>query len=357
MATLEERLARYIETKLAAADGVRVENLTRIFGGASRETYRFVLHWREGGEARSRRLILRRDPPGSLIETERAVEFGAYRAFHGTAVPVPEPLWLEEDPRWLDHPFFVMEELAGFEASPQVILAPPYDRHAEKMARQKWTILGEIARADPKALGLDVVMEPVAADACWRRELGYWEERLDADEEVPQPVIRAAIRWLRRHPPPPAQKVGVVHADYRTGNFLVDPEGEIRAILDWEMAHLGDPLEDLAWGINPVWRWAKDERAGGLALRQEAIRIWEKSSGLRAEASALRWWEIFSSVKGQAIWVSSAREFTSGKNQDLVLALSGWLMGNSQDRAALLDLGRLDPGQRELGERDEGRAS
>jgi aminoglycoside phosphotransferase (APT) family kinase protein len=321
---------------------VRVEALERIFGGASRETYRFVLRHRDGGGAVERRLILRRDPPGSLIETERAVEFGAYRAFHGSAVPVPEPLWLEEDTRWLDHPFFVMEELSGLESSPQVLMEPPYTAHAEKLAQQKWSILGEISRADPGPLGLEDVMEPVAPDACWRRELDYWEGRIDADEMCPQPVIRAAIRWLRRNPPPPAQKLSVVHADYRTGNFLVDSDGNIRGILDWEMAHLGDPLEDLAWGINPVWRWAKDERAGGLAPREEAIRIWERSSGLRAESRALRWWEVFSSVKGQAIWISGAREFTAGKNQDLILAFAGWLMGNSQDRAALYDMGKLE---------------
>ena len=126
--------------------------------------------------------ILRRDPPGSLIETERAIEFGAYRAFHGTRVPVPEPLWLEEDPRWLDHPFFVMRELVGFESSPQAIALPPYAEHAERFAERKWSILGEIARADPKALGLDRVMEPVAPEACWQRELARWERVLDEDE-------------------------------------------------------------------------------------------------------------------------------------------------------------------------------
>jgi aminoglycoside phosphotransferase (APT) family kinase protein len=184
-------------------------------------------------------------------------------------------------------------------------------------------------------------MESVAPEACWRRELDYWEKRLDDNEQCPQPVIRAAIRWLRSNPPPPAQKVGVVHGDFRTGNFLVDTEGGIRAILDWEMAHLGDPLEDLAWGINPVWRWARDERAGGLAPRDEAIRIWKEASGLVADPDALRWWEIFSSVKGQAIWAAGAREFSTGENHDLVLGISGWLMGNSQDRAALHDLGKL----------------
>lgn len=341
MSTLESRLATYIIHRLPEAEEVEVTGLDRIFGGASRETYRFTLSYRRGGESVSRRLILRRDPPGSLIETERLVEFAAYRAFYGTAVPVPETLWLEEEGRWLDYPFFIMEELRGFESSPQLIAAPPYAEHAQKLAQQKWTILGEISKADPVALGLDRVMPMVSPDQCWQRELAHWEKSIDEDELCPQPVIRAAIRWLRRTPPPPAQKISVVHADFRTGNFLYDTEGRIHAILDWEMAHLGDPLEDLAWGLNPVWRWARDERAGGLAPRAEAIRIWERASGLRADAEALRWWEVFSSVKGQAIWVSSAKEFTAGKNQDLILALSGWLMQNSQDRAALAELGQL----------------
>ncbi len=341
MAALESQLATYIAHRLPEAADVQVGGLDRIFGGASRETYRFGLSYRCGTQTVSRRLILRRDPPGSLIETERAVEFEAYRAFYGTAVPVPEPLWLEEDPRWLDYPFFVMEELQGLESNPQLIVAPPYAEHAAKLAQQKWTILGEISKADPTALGLDAVMHPVAADQCWQRELTHWEKTIDADELCPQPVIRAAIRWLRRHPPPPAQKISVVHADYRTGNFLYDTDGRIHAILDWEMAHLGDPLEDLAWSLNPVWRWAHDERAGGLAPRNEAIRIWEVASGLRADPVALHWWEVFCSVKGQAIWVSGAKEFTDGKNQDLILALSSWLMQNSQDRAVLAELGYL----------------
>ena len=92
----------------------------------------------------------------------------------------------------------------------------------------------------------------------------HWLRDLDDDELEPQPITRAAIRWLRANPPPPAQRISVVHADYRTGNFLVDERGTIRGILDWELAHLGDPLEDLAWGINRVWCWNRDERAGGL---------------------------------------------------------------------------------------------
>jgi aminoglycoside phosphotransferase (APT) family kinase protein len=344
MSALEKRLAAYIAHRLPESRDVGVSGLDRIFGGASRETFRFVLSHRPAGAAAapvSRKLILRRDPPGSLIETDRAIEFGAYRAFHGTKVPVPEPLWLEENGSWLDHPFFIMEELSGLEASPQQIAQPPYAEHAQRFAEQKWSILGEITKADPARLGLTEVMEPVAADECWRRELAHWEQKLDEDELCPQPIIRATIRWLRRNPPPPPAAVRVVHGDYRTGNFLYDAEGRIHAILDWEMAHLGDPLEDLAWSLNAIWRWAGDERVGGLVHRDEAIRIWERASGLQADPESLRWWEAFSSVKGQAIWVSGAHEFTGGKNQDLILALSSWLMGNSQDRAALATLGHL----------------
>jgi aminoglycoside phosphotransferase (APT) family kinase protein len=341
MADLAERFAAYAARKLPGARNVRVTGLDRIPGGASRETYRLVLHYEQNGAAVERRLILRRDPPGSLIDTERRLEFAAYSAFFRTPVPVPEAIWLEEDPAHLDYAFCVMQELSGLEASPMVLLAPPYAEHREKIGAQKWRILGEIAKADPKALGLVGVMQEVAPDACWRRELDYWTGVIDADELEPQPVMRAVIRWLRNQPPPPAQKLSVVHGDFRTGNFLCDTDGNIHAILDWEMAHLGDPLEDLAWGINPVWRWAKDERAGGLLPRADALRLWEEASGLVADPEALHWWELFSCVKGQGIWVSSAREYQTGRNQDPILAISAYLMTNSQDRAALHLLGKL----------------
>src|SRR5215831_21399755 len=126
MEELAPRIAAYAAEKLPGAKDVTVFDVERIAGGASRETYRFKLRFREGAREVERRLILRRDPPGSLIETDRAAEFAAYQAFRDGQVPVPEALWLESDSRWLDHPFFVMEEIVGCEASPQAIVAPPY---------------------------------------------------------------------------------------------------------------------------------------------------------------------------------------------------------------------------------------
>ena len=341
MSELAPRIEAYLAHVLPEARDIRVAGLQRIHGGASRETYRLRLSYQSSDEAIERRLILRRDPPGSLIDTDRRNEFNAYRAFHGTSVPVPEPLWLEEDPRWLDYPFFVMEELAGLESSAQALTLPPYAECAETLARQKWTILGRIGGADPKELGLLDSMEAVDRSACWRRELDYWEGVLDRDERSPQPIIRAAIRWLRRHPPASPPRLSVVHGDFRTGNFLYDREGNVRGILDWEMSHLGDPLEDLAWSFNRLWCWARDDRVGGLVEKPEAIRIWEHAIGRTADPEALHWWELFSSVKGQGIWASSAREYTEGANRDPILMLSGWLTVNAQDRAALETMGHL----------------
>ncbi|WP_296599037.1 phosphotransferase family protein [Phenylobacterium sp.] len=336
---LEPRLAAYIAGKLPGATDVAVTALERISGGASRETYRFVLDWSEGGEARSRRLILRRDPPASLIDTERRVEFEAYRAFAGSSVPVPEMLWLEEGDEALDHPFFIAEEIAGYQASPQMLLSGAFDAVLPMLAERKWTILGEIAKADPAPLAR--WMEAPPLDGCWKRELDHWEALIDKDQAEPLPVTRAAIRWLRANPPPPAQKLSIVHGDYRTGNFLFDEAGQIHGVLDWEMSHLGDPLEDLGWSLQPIWSFGRAGQAGGLCSPADAVAIWERASGLKADPKALHWWTLFNCVKGQGIWVGSAAAFNRGGNRAPIMIYPAWWLINAQDRAMLQLMGKL----------------
>jgi aminoglycoside phosphotransferase (APT) family kinase protein len=339
--TLAVKLAAYLSRKLGRP--AEITNLERISGGASRETYRFVLQAPVDGAPFERRLILRLDPQGSLIETDRRTEFAAIEAFQGSEVPVPKPLWIETGGMDLGAAFMVMTEILAGEAHPFKLMQPPFVDHLATIGRQKWTILGSIARADPKSGGFAGIVAPIESAVCWRRELDRGEAVLIADELEPQPIQRAAIRWLRRNPPPPAQRISIVHGDYRTGNFLVNQEGSICGILDWEMAHLGDPLEDLAWSLNRVWHFNNDERSGGLLQRQQAIAIWEKSSGLVADPQALHWWELFSCVKGQAIWISAAKEFQTGKNRDSIMAVAGWMQSTSQDRASLELLGHLRP--------------
>jgi len=316
---------------------VEIVDLARISGGASRETYRFDAL--VGGERRP--LILRRDPPGSLIETDRRSEFMALKSFNGRGVAAPEPLILELDGAELERPFFVMARIdGGATASP--FQPDPYAPHADAIARDFFSTLGRIAAADPAGLPIAEVFEPPALDACWKRELDYWSGVIEADELHPQPIVRAAIRWLYAHPPPPAQKLSVVHGDYRSGNFLHDGEGKIIAVLDWEMAHLGDPLEDLGWGLDPLWRHTNDsDQVGGMCTKVDALRIWEAASGLKVDPAAFGWWEVFASVKGQAIWISSAREYRDSGFREPILCFSGWYTARRQDEILAAHLARL----------------
>jgi aminoglycoside phosphotransferase (APT) family kinase protein len=322
--SLEARLAAYLSD--LQREPVSVEHLSRIPGGASRETYRF-----DAVSASGRRgMILRRDPPDSLIDTDRRLEYLAYRSFHPLGVPTPEPIALEQGGEALERPFFLMTRVdGGAAASP---FAPdPYVPHAEVIGEQFFTLLGRIAAADPATLPIAEAVETPAADACWSRELDHWARELDKDELFPQPIGRAALRWLRRHPPPPAQKLSVVHGDYRSGNFLHDGAGRILAILDWEMAHIGDPLEDLGWAIDPLWSHFETGRVSGLLPRAEAIALWERASGLKVDPQALAWWELFASFKGLVIWVSAAKSFRDGGGRDPVLGFSGWYTARRHD--------------------------
>lgn len=303
-----------------------VEGLARISGGASRETYRF----RALVDGQTRPLILRRDPPGSLIETDRRIEYEAIRSFQQAGVPAPVPVALEVEGAELERPFFIMEQvMVGAASSPFQPRA--YGEHARVIGEQFFGILGRIAGADPASLPVGAVAEAPALDQCWKRELDYWAGVIDVDELHPQPIVRAAIRRLYARPPPPAQKISLVHGDYRSGNFLHDGKGTITAILDWEMAHLGDPLEDFGWATDPLWAHGDPAIVAGMVSKSEAIAIWEAASGLKIDLAVLAWWELFASVKGQAIWTSSAKEYVDGGLKEPILAFSGWITARRHD--------------------------
>jgi aminoglycoside phosphotransferase (APT) family kinase protein len=329
-----EPLAQQLERYLSRvwAEEVRVRDLARIPGGASRETYRFDAQMRGA----SRGLILRRDPIGSLIDTDRQIEFLAYKSFHGL-VPVPEPLLLETEGGLLERPFFIMSRVDGGKVA-SVMMAEPYGDQAACIGHELFSILGRIARSDPETLPIRQCFALPDPARCWRDALDAWQAVIERDERHPQPIVRAAMRRLRRNPPKPAQRISVVHGDFRSGNFLHDGTGHILAVLDWEMAHLGDPLEDLAWCFDPLWNHFDDSRVAGTVAEAEAIAIWERESGLKVDSAALAWWKLFSAVKGCAIWTTSAKEFVAGGN-DLVLGFAGTYTARRHDRimAELLD--------------------
>ncbi|NIP16608.1 MAG: phosphotransferase [Pseudomonadales bacterium] len=310
-------------------------HIEQIPGGASRETYRIKVAV-EGDE---QGLILRRDPVSSLIETERSLEYRTYEAVFPTSIPVPEPLLLEEDAAPLERPFSVMREIGGCESSAQALAAPPYLAVRETIGQRKWEILGQLASLDVSDLGVDAFM--AVPDHSARQELDQWSAVIAKDALHPQPIAEATRRWLERNLPEPASRLALVHGDYRSGNFLYDEDGVIKGVLDWEMAHIGDPLEDLAWSLDPLWSWPERELAGSLLPREQAIRVWEEASGLTVDRAAFRWWQVFASYKGLAIWISSTEDFVNGASKEPILAVAGWLMTDRQNRI-LVD--RLSPG-------------
>ena len=330
-----DRFKAYISHKIPDAQNIEIGTVNRIFGGASRETFSIELNYRFEVEEVSQRVILRREFENGIIETVTTTEFQAYKAFYNTDVPVPRVMWCEQDPKWFDTPFFVMEEITGCENAHRLFTDPPYNAVREKIGETFCRIMATIATTDPENVGLYDKLDVPAPDECCKRELDYWEADSIKNEQEPQPLLRSAIRRLRRNPPPPAQKIAVVHGDMRACNFLFNQAGEIKAILDWEMMHVGDPLEDLAWSLNILWSWPEPDRLGLMIPRERAIRIWEETSGFKADPEALYWWELFTSVKATAIWISMAKIYMTGSNTDPLISFGGLWAGDLQRRILL----------------------
>ena len=116
-------------------------------------------------------------------------------------------------------------------------------------------------------------------------------------------------------------------------------EGTITAILDWEMAHIGDPYEDLAWATDLLWCGNDLERAAGLMPWPEAIGTWQQASGCTFDPAAFEWWSLFAHVKALGIWVTSEKAFANGENDDPILAWSGWFTHSAHELMLAMRLG------------------
>ena len=154
-----------------------------------------------------------------------------------------------------------------------------------------------------------------------------WVTVIKEDSISIEPILEAGIRKLYKKPPNEPSKRSLVHGDYRNGNFLFN-ENKITGILDWEMAHIGDPLEDLGWALSPIWSWQDPSKPAYLIDRQASLSAWEGSSGLTIDKNDLKWWELFACVKGMAIWISAGNEFKTGKNVDPINLFSPWIPGD-----------------------------
>lgn len=337
-ARIAPQLASFLSERWGA--DVAISDMKKMVGGAARTTWRCTATKPGAGEER---LVFRTHGAGdgALHLSSEETEFNVMKAAYGAGIPAPEPFFFEEDERWLGEGFTILAEvpdcevaIGSFDAAQRVT-----------MADDLWSILGDIAKLDVDALGLDDVLERTTCEDTARHELNAWAAVFREHAVHPDPVGEAAIRWMERNLPPPAQKLALVHGDYRVGNVLFGRSGRVEAVLDWEMAHLGDPLEDLAWSLDPRQDVDRAELAGGLAPYERAVALWKDASGLEVDPAALRWWQVFAAFKGLAIWTKAAGIFATQSPKRPALARMGWVLSERQQRVLADYLSPHSPGR------------
>ena len=302
-------LAARLAAVLAPAVGepaVEIHGLVRLSGGASRETWSFDARHPDG---RTEPLILRRDPPGAP-KGGMGLEARLVGAAAEAGVPVPRLVLASDDPEALGSSFIVVERIAG-ETIPRRILREPELAPARRvLAEQCGRVLAALHRIEPGAVpGLE------APD-----QLAQWRLVLDGLGQ-PSPTFELAFRWLAANRPAASGEV-VVHGDFRNGNLLVGPDG-LRAVLDWELAHRGDPLEDLGWLCVKSWRFGVDLPVGGFGTYDQLVRGYEEAGGRPVDRDALRWWEVLGNLKWGIMCMMQASAHTSGAVRSVELAAIG----------------------------------
>jgi aminoglycoside phosphotransferase (APT) family kinase protein len=252
-------------------------------------------------------LILRRDPAGGLVETDRGAEFALLRALETSGLPAPVARWLDPDGRWLGRPSLIMRRASG-DCDYRVLNGDRPLAVRLALARRFCRLLAQVHQTDWRGLGVgELLTDPgeLAAAA----ELERWEQVLRRDQLEEHPELELGIDRLRATAPASARTV-LVHADFKPGNILLDGD-RVTALLDWELAHLGDPLEDLGWVTQPLR--AGEHTIAGTWGSADLIEHYQRVTGFDVDWAALRWWVAFSTFKTAVMQVSGLRSFLEGR--------------------------------------------
>jgi aminoglycoside phosphotransferase (APT) family kinase protein len=330
------RLTEYLKRKLPNAPDLRVLDLKRIPGGSSRETYSFDVEWIEDGERKLRPMIGRRDPTGGLLKSERQREFNVVDTMHRAGMKIPEPLFIELDPSVMDRPFFIMHRMNGRTAAGAMAAAEPEALRA-KLADAFISEMAQLHQLDWRALGMDWLGTPKNLTEPARAQTQHWLDLYNQDRMGEAwPIIDAAFAWLKANPVV-SDRIAICHGDFRSGNFLFDDSGFI-TMLDWEMTHLGDPLEDLGWSSMRLW--GKDNLAGGLIDREAYYKLYEQKSGASIDRKRLFFYGVLGNAKMAVICLTGIRDFAEARTSDpvMVLLLQAVLPILLEDLAAQLNL-------------------
>jgi aminoglycoside phosphotransferase (APT) family kinase protein len=284
--------------------------LTPIPGGASRQTWLVELP--------AARYVLRRDPPGAEAPVSQEAEFGLIRLAASVQVPVARPLHFEPDGGRFGSAGMLMEHVEGESVAPRLLRRPQYEDARTRLPEQLAAALARLHSIDP-----DAAMEhlPAGGEDAALDAIESWQRELDAIGE-PLPALELGLRWLRVNRPDPI-RLRLVHGDFRLGNFIVDDSG-LRAVIDWELAHIGDPAEDIGWLCIRSWRFGNDEHpVAGLGDLDEFLAAYQAAGGAAIEPQRLRYWEAFGNLKWAVICARQAHDHLSGLRRSHELASLG----------------------------------
>ena len=298
--------------------------LTSVPGGASRET------WLVQGERE--RWVLRRDPVGSLSLVPIAEEFALIDLARAAGVRVPEPIALEPAGGRFGSAGMLMSFVQGTSVAPRILRKPEFDVARSKLTAQLAEALARIHSIDPEVLegvlppretggSSASPAEPLRSTDPAFAQISEWERQLDEIGE-PLPTVELGLRWLRANAPVPAE-LRLVHGDFRLGNFIVDADG-LAAVIDWELAHLGDPAEDIGWLCIRSWRFGNDDRrVAGIGDLDEFVAAYEAAGGAPVDRDRVRYWEAFGNAKWAVICARQAHDHLRGMRRSHELASLG----------------------------------
>lgn len=282
--------------------GAEVTDLKRLTGGASRETYSFSA----GGE----RHVLQRERPGSPRTGGMALEAELLRAAGEAGVPVARLISASADATELGAGYLLSSFVEGESIARKILRDDAYADARPQLAAQCGTALAAI-----HSIPTDRVPGLERTD-----QVAQYREVLDTFGD-PHPAFELAFRWLDEHPPAETGEA-VVHGDFRLGNLMIGPDG-LRAVVDWELAHIGDPMEDLGWLCVRAWRFGGELPVGGVGTYDQLFDAYEAASGRSVDPGVVRWWEVLGTLKWGIMCIMQARAHLDGLSRSVELAAIG----------------------------------
>jgi aminoglycoside phosphotransferase (APT) family kinase protein len=302
-----------------------VQALHLLAGGGHHQTWAFDAQIRdEDGTIRVLPLVYRSD--AALLEVgfiPREREYKVLRAAYLESVPVPRVHPLVDEPsRASQVEMLVMDRVEGETVARRILREEAYAGARRRMTAQMGAILARIHSIPVERHGLGELSAPPPGRSPAEHEVDRWEGYYRSVVVNPQPVYELAFRWLRRNLPKESPCT-LVHGDFRLGNLIVGPKG-VRAVIDWDQAHIGDPMEDLGWVCVRSWRFGNDHLlVGGLGTQQEFRRAYEGAGDFRVDEERWRFWEVFGNLRWGIFCVWQAHRSLYGGEPNIDYAMTG----------------------------------